>query len=239
MTPLELATLLLAAAAGGAVQSALGFGAAVMTVPALAVVAPELLPVASLFAMLPLITTMAWQGRGQVDRRAAVRMLVARVPGVAIGSWIVLQLDTRAITVLVAAILLLAVASMAQGWTVPITPRNQALAGFTSGVTGTSTGLGGPPVALLYRTVAGPSMRATLAVVFLGGVLLSLSSLAGLGEVSARHANVGLSMGAATVLGLVAARPLVARLEDRALRRGVLAWAAIGAVVAAVRAAVA
>ncbi len=207
-----------------------------MTVPALAVVEPELLPVASLFAMLPLIVTMAWRGRTQLDRHAAGRMIAARVPGVAVGSYLVVTLDTRAITIFVAVILLAAVASMAQGWTVPITPRNQMLAGFTSGVTGTSTGLGGPPLALLYRHVAGPAMRATLAVVFLGGVLLSLSSLALLGEVTARHGRIGLPMGLLAVVGLVVARPMADKLPEDALRRGVLVWAAVGATVALGRA---
>ncbi len=207
-----------------------------MTVPALAVVAPELLPVSSLFAMLPLIATMAWRGRGELDHSAAKRMVLARIPGVAVGSLLVVTLDTRAITVFVAVILLVAVASMAQGWTVPITRRNQALAGFASGVTGTSTGLGGPPLALLYRSVAGAGMRATLAVVFFFGVMLSLSSLGLLGEVTATHARVGLAMGATALLGLLLARPLVARLQPEALRRGVLAWAAVGASVALGRA---
>lgn len=236
MSPAEFAVLLLAAAAGGAVQSVLGFGAAVTTVPALAVVAPDLLPVASLFAMVPLISVMAWRGRAVADWPAGRRMLLARVPGVAVGSVIVLALDTRAITVLVAAILLVAVASMARGWSIPITPRTQLVAGFTSGVTGTSTGLGGPPLALLYRDVAGAGMRATLSVVFLGGVAMSLSSLAAVGEVTGRHARIGLAMGLATVLGLALAHPVVERFEPSTLRRGVLAWAAVGAVVALGRA---
>lgn len=232
MSPAEIIVLLLAAVAGGAVQSVLGFGAAVVTVPALAVIEPELLPVASLFAMLPLIATMAWRGRRVADLPAAGRMLLGRLPGVAVGSWLVVNLDTQALTLFVAVILLAAVASMSRGWHIPITPRTQAAAGFTSAVTGTSTGLGGPPIALLYQRVAGPSMRATLAILFFGGVLMSLASLALVGEVTWRDARIGVPMGGATLVGLLLAAPLVNRLSDRTLRRGVLGWAGIGAVIA-------
>lgn len=236
ITPLEFLVLLAAAVAGGAVQSVLGFGAAVVTVPAMAVIDVTLLPMASQFAMLPLVSTMVWRGRRDIDLHGAGRMLLGRVPGVAVGAWLVVILDRRGLTIFVAAILLFAVASMARGWTIPITPRTEAAAGFTSGVTGTATGLGGPPTALLYRTVSGPRMRATLALLFLGGIAMSLSTLAVLGEVEGRHAAVGLSTGLGTVVGLFLAVPVVRRFTDDQLRRGVLVWAATGAIVAVVRA---
>lgn len=230
---------MLAGVAGGAAQSVLGFGAAIIVVPALAIAEPELLPVASMFAMYPLIITMAWRGRAAADFPAAGRMFIGRIPGVAVGSWLVVTLDTRAITVFVAAILLFAVVSMARGWSIPITRRTETVAGFVSAVTGTSTGLGGPPVALLYRDVEGARMRATLATLFLTGTTLSLSVLAVLGEVTARHASIGLTIGAGTVVGLVVVRGLVERMAPELLRQGILVWAATGAVVAVARAVVA
>jgi uncharacterized membrane protein YfcA len=232
----QFAALLVAAVVGGAVQSVLGFGAAFVTIPAIALVAPELLPGASLFAMLPLVSTMAWRGRAVADRRSAGRMLVGRVPGVVVGSALVVAFSTQALTVFVAVILLTAVLSMSRGWSIEVTPRNQALAGFTSGITGTSTGLGGPPLALLYRSQAGPAMRATLSWLFFAGILLSLTTLTVLGEIASRHAQIGLPMGLAAAVGVLLASPLAGRLEPRHLRQGVLLWASAGAVVAAFRA---
>ncbi len=236
MTLLPFLVALAAAIAGGAIQSALGFGAAVTVVPALAVLAPELLPVASLCAMLPLVAAMAWRGRGEADVHGALRLLAGRVPGVGVGAWLVAVLDTRQLTMFVATILLVAVVSMARGWTVTVTPRTQAVAGFTSGVTGTSTGLGGPPLALLYRGEAAALMRGTLAIAFLGGVCLSLGTLTATGQVEAAAVRTGLALGGGTLAGLLLAAPLVHRLSDERLRHGVLAWASIGALVAVVRA---
>lgn len=236
VSPLAYAVCLAAAVAGGAVQAALGFGGAVLLVPALAVVAPELLPAASLVAMLPLMAAMAWRGRQHVDAPGAGRLVAGRLPGVVVGTWIVAVFDTRQITVLVAAILLFAVASMARGWTVPLTPRNQALAGVVSGVTGTSTGLGGPPVALLYRGQAAIGMRATLAVALLSGALLSLASLAGTGAIGRRAVEVGALCGVGTLVGLAVAEPVVRRLPEDGVRLGILVWATVGALVAVLRA---
>lgn len=232
-----LAVLLVAAAAvaGGVAQATAGFGAAFVTVPALALVAPELLPGAMLVAALPLSTVMALRGWAQVDRAAAVRLMLGRVPGIAIGTAIVAAAGVRLVTAIVAVVLLVAVAAAATGWQVAITPGREVTAGVVSGVTGTAAALGGPPIALLYRGRDPQVLRPTLGLVWAVGIVIALPGLWATGSFDAAQAAVGGVLGVLLLLGLVLSRGLVRRLEPERIRTLVLVWAAVGGVAALVR----
>jgi uncharacterized protein len=111
----QLVVVLLAALIGGAVQSALGFGAAFTTVPALALFAPRLLPGSILVAILPLSITMVLRQRLAVDRWAVGRITVGRLPGIALGAAVVALLDVRSLTALIGGLLLAAVSPRPPG----------------------------------------------------------------------------------------------------------------------------
>jgi uncharacterized protein len=225
-----------AALAGGVAQSALGFGAAFTTVPALAIVAPELLPGAVLVALLPLTVVMLLQGLSGTDLRAATRLTLGRLPGIAVGTLAVALLPTRGLTIATGLLLLLAVVASVGGWSVAVTPGSELAAGFLSGVTGTAAALGGPPIAILYRERGATILRPTLALVWAVGLVPIIGSLWLAGEFTATQARAGVLLGVAMVVGLVIAAPLVRRWPDDVIRRGVLAWAAVGAVGALARA---
>jgi uncharacterized protein len=196
-----------AATAGGAAQSALGFGAAFTTVPALAIVAPELLPGSVLVALLPLSLVMLVQGFSRTDVRAATRLTLGRLPGIAVGTVAVALLPTRGLTVATGLLLLIAVIVSVGGWTVAVTPGSELVAGFLSGVTGTAAALGGPPIALLYRGRGASTLRPTLALVWAVGLLPIIGSLWLAGEFTAAQARAGGWLGVAMLVGLVVAAP--------------------------------
>lgn len=231
-----LVVVTLAAIAGGAAQSALGFGAAFTTVPALAIVAPDLLPGSVLVALLPLSLVMLADGRGRTDVRAAVRLTIGRLPGIAVGTVVVASLSPRGLAIAIGVLLLAAVVASVSGWSVAVTPRSELVAGFASGLTGTAAALGGPPIALLYRERGASVLRPTLALVWAVGLLPILGSLWLAGEFTADQARAGTVLGVAMVVGLLLAAPLVRRWPDELFHRGVLGWAAIGAIAAVGRA---
>lgn len=234
----ELALIALAAVLGGALQSTLGFGASFTLVPALAVLAPQLLPGAVIIAIVPLSVLMIARDRHTVDAPAVARVSLGRLPGIAAGGAVVAFLPPRWLTAAIAAVLLLAVGSVAGGWRLEVTRVREVVAGAVSGVTGTAAALGGPPLAVLYRETTGPVLRPTLASVWLLGSAPALLSLAVAGSLTAAQAAVGVGLGAAMVVGLTSAAPVVARLADATLRRLVLGWAAVGALLALGRAVV-
>lgn len=230
-----LLALAVAAVAAGAVQAALGFGAGFVLVPSLAFAAPRVLPGAVIVAIVPLSAAMVLQRRRTLDVRAIGRVTAGRLPGIAAGGALVGVLATDALTVAIAALLLLAVLVAASGVRVPVTPRTEVLAGAASGLSGTAAGLGGPPLALLYRGSGGERLRGTLAGVWLIGAAPALGSLAWFGALDLAQVQVGAVLGALVVLGLLVAAPVVARVDDARLRRLVLVYAAAGAVAAVAR----
>jgi uncharacterized protein len=236
--PLALPAVVVAAVLGGALQSTLGFGASFTLVPALAVFAPELLPGAVIVAIVPLSVLMIARDRRGFDGWAVGRVSLGRLPGIAAGGLVVAFLPLRWLTVTIAGVLLLAVASVAGGWKLQVTRPREVVAGAVSGLTGTAAALGGPPLALLYRDSSGGVLRPTLAGVWLVGTGPVLIALALAGSLTIEQATAGVWLGVAMVVGLTAAAPAVARLDDGMLRRLVLGWAAVGAVLALGRAVV-
>ena|SRR6056297_3588522 len=233
--PLAMLLVAMAAVAGGVAQATAGFGAAFVTVPTLAVVAPELLPGAMLVAALPLSTVMALRGWRALDRAAAVRLMLGRLPGIALGTVIVAAAGVRLVTGIVAVVLLVAVAASATGWQLTITPGREVAAGVVSGLTGTAAALGGPPVALLYRGRDPAVLRPTLGLVWAVGIVVALPGLWATGSFDAEQAVIGGMLGPLLLLGLLLSRGLVRRLAAERIRTFVLIWAAVGGVAALVR----
>lgn len=232
---LPLLLVLGSAVLGGAVQSVLGFGAAFTLVPALAVVAPDLLPGAAIVAFLPLSALMVLRERGTLDRVAARRLVLSRIPGTVLGTIAVLVLPVRGLAGVVAVLLLLAVVSAAAGWQLTPTRRTEVAAGVTSGFAGTAVGLGGPPLALLYRGRHSSEIRPTLAAVFTIGIMISLLTLGATGAIDLPDVQAGGLLALANVVGLVGAAPLLRHIPEPTIRAGLLVWAGIGAVLALVR----
>ena len=230
--PFGLGFIVIAAVLGGMAQSTVGFGAAFATVPALALTAPELLPGAMLVAVLPLSVTMAVVGRGHLDRASAARLMVGRLPGIAIGTSIVVVVDIRWLTAIVAVVLLAAVAAAAGGWRLQVTPRRELVAGVLSGVTGAATALGGPPLALLYRERDPQVVRPTLGVVWAVGIVITLLGLGAVGSFSATQALAGVLLAMLLLVGLLLSRPLLRLLTADQVRAVILWWAGLGGVAA-------
>lgn len=235
MSVVELVVVAIAALLGGAAQSVLGFGAAFTTVPVLAVVAPELLPGSALVAFLPLSAVMALRERHHMDRSSALRLSTARIPGILLGTVAVRYLDPRGLALVVALIMLLAVGSAAAGWSILPTPSAQRIAGAISGFSGTSVGLGGPPLAVLYRGRPPSESRPTLAVVFATGIVMSLVALTASGSFSAAQGAAGAIISVAILLGMAVAAPVLRRVHDDTVRRGLLVWAGAGSLLALAR----
>ncbi len=228
--------VLVATFAGGIAQGTVGFGAAFATVPALALTLPELLPGAMLVAALPLTVLMAWLERRQLDVATARRLILGRLPGLGLGTAVVVVVDVRWLTAIVAVILLAAVAVSASGWRVRVTPRREFLAGVASGFTGAATALGGPPLAILYRHHDPGVLRPTLSVVWAVGIVLTLTALGVTGSFTALQASVGVTLAVVLLLGLLVGRVVVRRVPVERIRTAILAWAGVGGAAALVRA---
>lgn len=221
--PLSTFLALFAAVTVGAlIQGALGFGLNVVAAPIAALVHPEALPTALIVMSLPLNAGAALRERAHVDREGVLFTTLGRLPGVAIGAFVVARLDPSALARWIGAVVVFASLSSLWAPRIRATATAKALVGALSGVMGTTSSVDGPPLALLYQREPGPVLRATLGAIFLIGSTLSLAALAVAGHVDEDHLVLGLALTPAVVLGLAASRPLHARVDAGWLRPGLV-----------------
>ncbi|MZE71117.1 TSUP family transporter, partial [Streptomyces sp. SID5789] len=109
------------------------------------------------------------------------------------GALLVVALPARHLALLVAAVVLAGVTVSVAGY-VPRQRRSSVvLAGMASGLMGTATSIGGPPMAMVWQRLGGPELRATMSAFFLAGSLMSLAALTAADAVGA-HALRGTAL---------------------------------------------
>ena len=214
-----------AAVMGASVQGAIGFGYALVVVPVLLLCAPEAVPVTPLVVATPMVFVQAAAERRALDRAGFGRMTAGRIPGTAIGAWVLTVVGPSFVAVAAGALLLAAVGASVLRGVRRSSHGLEVAAGFVSGIAGTVAAVGGPYMALAYADRPGPVLRATLSFAFAVGVVLSLGAVALAGEVERAPFLLGLALIPATFLGLVLGRRVTAWLDKGWLRPAVLTFA--------------
>jgi uncharacterized protein len=213
-----MALAAVAAFAGAAVQSATGFGFALVLSPALFAVMDPVEAVAALLVLgLALNLLVLFEGGRpeHVDWSALAPMLVAAVPGLAVGAVALTELSKEVLQVAVGVAVI-----AAAGWQLRrkshshLPPAAAWGAGFASGALTTSISVSGPPLVLWLeaRGVRPEEFRASLAASFLalnlaGGAILVAVEGSGAFDAGAVAVLLGLVI-AGYALGALAFRRL-------------------------------
>ena len=225
----------LAVLVGSFVQAVVGLGVGLVTAPVIAVLEPSLMPTLPLLFGL-LVSGLSLAGeRDHVDWPAIGWSLPARIPGTMLGVGLVLAFTSSQLGIAVAVMVLVAVLLSVWSVTVPVNRTTLVAAGFTSGVTGTATSIGGPPIALLFQHRRPSEVRATLAVFFFIGVVLSLSALWITGSIPLDSLVVAGLVSPLLVLGIWVGTRVRGRLPRDRFRVAVLVVCAASAVVLLIR----
>lgn len=207
----------LATGAGALLQSAGGFGFALVASPALFAAFEPAEAVGAVLVLgigLNALVLAGERGRPPVRWGDVGPMLAAAVPGLAAGVLVLELLAKEALQALVGVGVLAAVAVRA-GRPRPARAGARYPVGFLAGALTTSTSVSGPPLVLWLRALgAAPAeLRASLAASFLslnvlGGVILALA----IGGRGSPGADVLLALAPAAALGHVAGRLVFTRL---------------------------
>jgi hypothetical protein len=214
----HLALVSLAVLFAAFVQGATGVGFALIAAPVIGIVRPDLLPVCVLVLMLPLNLYVLWRERSAVDRIGAGWISGGRVVGTAGGLWVLAALSATqlalfvGISTIAAALVTLAMPAFSPGRTAFVS------AGLITGVTETATGIGGPPLALVYQHQPPPMMRSTIALCFLVGELVSLATLMAMDRIGGAQLEAAALLLPALVVGAVLSRMVHRRINGRVLR---------------------
>ena len=159
-----------------------------------------------------------------------------RVAGTAGGLWVLAALSAGQLSLFVGAS---TVAAALVTLLMPaFSPGRGAFvgAGLVTGITETATGIGGPPLALVYQHQPAPTMRSTIALCFLLGELVSLAVLLATGRVGLPQLQAAALLLPALVVGAVLSRLVHRRVNGRLLRIFVQVFAIVSGLVLLVKA---
>lgn len=184
-----LVSLCLLMAVSSALQTASGFGFAILSAPIGAVLLDS--PAAAVTTVIIVGTAvdlliLFLRRRPPVPRWDEVAVLgVSSLPGLALGAYLLVILPQSLLMVIIAAAVLTAIAfrvaaRRADRAVVPASRKWGAAAGLLSGALATSTTLGGPPTVyyLTHRPYGPPTVRDTLVALNLVRLPLSIAALA-------------------------------------------------------------
>jgi uncharacterized membrane protein YfcA len=221
---------------GGFIQGSTGMGFALLVAPVISLLRPDLLPVCVLVLMLPLSVYVVHREHRAVDRVGSAWISGGRLLGTFGGLVVLAWLSARNLSIFVG---LSTIAAVAATWFMPaFTPGRGALvtAGLITGVTETATGIGGPPLALVYQHQPVAVMRSTLALCFLVGQVMSLVMLLAAGHVSRPQLVAAAELMPALAVGALLSHFVHHRINARFMRAFVQVFAVASGLVLLVRA---
>jgi uncharacterized membrane protein YfcA len=228
----ELIAALVLITLGGVVQGSAGFGFSFTTVPALLLIHPAALPATALLLALPMVAVLAYRERHAVDFTGFGSISVGRVFGTVAGVWLLKTIPAGSLSATVGAMLLLAVVASVLRPRVKVNRAGEVVAGIASGILGTAAAVGSPPLALAYQDRPAAVLRATLALSFLVGSILSLLGLLLAQEVDWGHLLLALKLLPGIALGVWLSGYAIRYLDERWLWPAILSFAAAAALFA-------
>ncbi len=235
MTPLAFGTATLAIFAGALVQGSIGFGLNLLAAPILLLIDPHYVPVPVIMVSLVLNVLLCARNRGDRPWQTMRWPMVGALPAMVLGAAAVAVIDQRFLEVGFALVVLAAVAVSLSGRHPRHTDANLALAGAASGFMGTTTGVGGPPMALLFQHTEGTQLRASLLRFFLFTSFVALGLLGAFGQVHRHDLALAATLAPGTAAGFLVAPHLSRVLDKGYIRHAVLVVSAASATVVLVR----
>ena len=212
-----------------------GVGFAMFASPLAAVFFPQLVPgpLLTLGGFVALMTAL--RERQHAQWRAVRHALSGRVAGSLVAVWAMATLSPRPIALIFAALILTAVGLSLMGLRITDNRRNMVAAGVISGITGTFTSIGAPPLAIMQQHKPAPALRSTLGLMLFFGSLASLALLTWTGHYTGGHLALSLTLLPFLLLGFASSNRARAWFGPTAVRRMLLALCALSAVVLIMR----
>ena len=198
---MELAIAVAVIFIGSFVQSSIGFGLAIIAAPVLFFIDPLYVPAPVTVSALTLSLVNAYKHRSAISFSGLRFAILGRVPGTVLGGLLLLWIDQRQLALWVGLSVLFAVLLSIKNIAIKPTNTSMFSAGFLSGFMGTSSSVGGPPMALVMQHQGSEYIRANLAAFFCVSCLMTLSMLAVVDNFGVRHMLISLPLMPATLAG--------------------------------------
>jgi len=218
-----------------AAQQLAGFGFALMAMPVLSVlVGPKDAVAISAVASLAGGAVMAYRLRPLIDRPVLLRLVCGALPGLPIGVIGLRRLPEDPLRVAVGVVVLVMVGVLATGVRRRARgPKAEVLAGFASGILGTSIGISGPPVVVVLQAGGQEqhAFRATIVAFFVVSNVVTLPLVLLSGAVDTGRWPAAAAAVPAALVGTLAVERVASRVPPDRFRRLVLALLVVAALV--------
>lgn len=203
---------------GCCIQAALGFGVAVLGAPVIMLLEPSWVPYVLTTTALLLSGINAWYQRKDIHLRIIAPAMLARIPGTVVGAWLLVSISVLWLHVFVSVSVLIAVIVSVCAVRFEATPARLSWAGLLSGFMGTTTSIGGPPIAMVMQYGDPAGVRANLSFYFAFSCVVSLMSYAVAGLLSGQILLLCLSFTPSAMLGFVVGKRLQAWVDKDRFR---------------------
>ncbi|MEM7216347.1 MAG: sulfite exporter TauE/SafE family protein [Pseudomonadota bacterium] len=189
-------------------QISVGMGFGMLASPLIALIKPEIVPGTILIMGLVVAFSGTWSERHHMS----ITELKLGIGGRVIGSVMALGLlllipDVNVFMILFGIVSLSAVLLTASGWQLVFNNKNLLNLSVVSGVMGTITAVGAPPMAIIYHDKPPEVVRPTLNAFFGAGAVLGLASLQVSGWLSIDDLIAAIVLLPAMFLGILIAEP--------------------------------
>ena len=212
---------------GAFVQTSIGFGLAIVSAPLLFFLDPAYVPVPITLATLANVIFGSWHFRAHLSLRGLLPAVIARLPGSFVGAGLLLLASVQSLAVLIAIVIVVGMTANYVRFRIPINPYTLATAGFLSGVMGTATSIGGPPMAILMQGQQANAIRGNLAAFFLFSSLVSLVILFPTDYLGGRQLAMALPLVPASWCGSYVASRMSHRINEKWMAAGTLLLCAV------------
>jgi len=217
---------------GATLQRLSGAGYGMIVAPIMTLVAPGWVPGTILLLGLVVGIGSIMSVRGAIVKSDLPAGFAGRaLGGFVAASFASIVVGSKALPIVVACIVLLAVVLSVAGLRMAINNTSLFGAGFTAGIMGTLTGIGAPPMAILYSTVETRRSAATQNAFFGFGMVVSITALALAGLIRAPQIAFALSLAPLVPLCLLMVRPLTTKVERGSIRPWALGLATVSALI--------
>lgn len=207
----------------GGVSGLTGFGLALIGVPLLLFVYDPATVVALLAVLSVFINAaVVWDSWRDADHRLVLMLLPPAAVGVFAGAEVLYHANPLYIRLGVGIVVVFSALLLLREVRIPGANSllGTIIAGSTSGLLSTSTGLAGPPVVLLFaaRHLPKHAFRGSSALYFLAMSLVGLAALANRGLLDAARIPLALALVPAAFLGKVLGTAILKKISDKTFR---------------------
>ncbi|EPA8368557.1 sulfite exporter TauE/SafE family protein [Vibrio fluvialis] len=217
---------------GSFVQTAIGFGLAVVAAPLLFMVSPDYVPAPICIVALFISLLSAMKHRSSISIGGLKMALIGRVPGSIAGGLLLVWVSTDVLALWLGLLVLFAVGVSFLPFRIEPTPARMGIAGFFSGFFGTSSAIGGPPMALLLQHQEANQLRGNLSAFFVFSSIISLMVQIPAGFLTMHHLLITIPLIPSAWLGYALARKTTQTLPKEKIRVCALSLCLLGGLTA-------